>query len=52
MAAAATASAIAIGATVVVSFLEVRLGIIIAVGLVLLAVWVIQRIERHAWKKL
>jgi Na+/H+-translocating membrane pyrophosphatase len=49
---AALASSGAIAATVIVSFLEERFGLLILVGIVLVLAWLIQNFEKRAWKRL
>ena len=49
---AAIAGTSAIAATVIVSFMEERFGLLVLVGVVLALVWVIQIIEGRVWKRL
>ena|SRR5437764_889243 len=42
----------AIGATIIVSLLEERFGWLIMLVVMIVVVWLVQKLEEHAWKKL
>lgn len=48
----AFASTGVISATILVSFLEERFGLLVLVGVVLASVWLIQKFEERLWKRL